>query len=81
MRVVDHVEDPGALPPAAHEAGQAQLGQVLGDGGRLRADQLGQLVDRVLALQQGADDPEPGLVGQELQHPDGRVDLLPGRHF
>src|ERR1700728_3946986 len=76
--VVEDVEDPGPLPPAAHQAGQAELGQVLGDGGRLGADQLRPLVDRVLALQEGADDPQAGLVGQQLQHPDGGAELLPG---
>src|SRR6516225_4409973 len=50
--VVDDVEDPRALPTAADEAGQPELRQMLGDGGRLGADQLGELVHRVLPLEQ-----------------------------
>src|SRR5580692_7217148 len=76
VRVVEYVVDPGALPSAAHQAGQPQLGQMLRDGSGLGTHQVGQLVHRVLALEQGADDPQPGLVGQELQHPDGGMDLL-----
>src|SRR6202167_471987 len=56
--IVEHVVDPGALPPAAHQAGEAQLGQMLRDGSRLGAHQIRQLVHGVLALQEGADDPQ-----------------------
>src|SRR5580698_8446052 len=69
--VVHDIEDPCALTPAPHQARQAELGQVLRDGGRLRTDQLGQLVHRVLALQQRPDDPQPSLVPEKLEHPDG----------
>src|ERR1700683_69944 len=77
--VVEHVADPRAPAAAPHQPGQAELGQVLGDGGRLGADPLGQLVDRVLALEQGPDHPQAGLVAEQLQHPDGGVKVLGDR--
>src|SRR5580704_15369737 len=79
MGVVDHVEDARPFPPAPDQAGEAELGQMLGDRGRLGAHQVGQLVDRVLALQQGPDHPQARLVAQQLEHPDGGTELLPGR--
>ena len=79
--VVDHVEDAVPFAPAANESGQAELGQVLGDGGGLRTHQLGQLVDGTLPLHQGPDHPQPGLVGEELQHADGGPDVVSGRNL
>src|SRR6185437_16021111 len=66
--VVDHVEDPRALSAAADQSGQPKLRQKLGDRSRLGTDQLGELVDRVLPLDQRADDPQTRFVAQELQH-------------
>src|SRR6202012_3709618 len=74
--IVDDVEDARPLAAAADEPGQAELGQVLRDGGRLGTHDLRQLVDRVLALQEGPDDAQPRLVAEELEHPDGGPELL-----
>src|SRR5580698_6119679 len=79
--VVDDIEDPRALAPAAHQAGQSELGQVLGDGGRLCSDELRQFVHRVLALQQRPDDPQTRLVPEKLEHADSRAEFLLGRRL
>ena len=79
--VVDHVVDAGPFPPAAHQAGQAQLGQVLGHRGRLGPHHFGQFVDRMLALEQGPDDPQSRLVAQQFEHPHGGPEFLGGRGF
>ena len=71
----------GSLRAATNESGQAQLGQVLGDGGGLRTHQLGQLVDRTLPLHQGPDHPQTGLVAEELQHADGGPDVVGRRNL
>ena len=44
--------------------------------GRMCPDQLRQLVHRVLAVEQGPDDAQPGLVAQELQHAHGGLELV-----
>jgi hypothetical protein len=66
--VAGGVEDAGAVPASAYQPGGAQFGEVLGDGGRAGADVLGELVDRVLSVQQGPHDLQPGRVGEELEH-------------
>ena len=49
---------------------------------RLGPDELRQLIDRVLAVEQGPDDAQPGLVTEELEHAHGGLELvLRGNHI
>ena len=45
VSVLGFVEDPGALPPSLDEAGEPELGQVLGHRRRLATDVIGEFVD------------------------------------
>jgi hypothetical protein len=53
MGIVGHVVDPGAVTAGPDQAGQSELGQVLGDPGRMGSHELRQLVDRVLGRPAG----------------------------
>ncbi|MNL63597.1 hypothetical protein D3C87_1877490 [compost metagenome] len=66
-RVLHRVEDEAALFPAHHQAPRAQHRQLLGEGGRLDPQQLGQIVDAPLALAQRVDDLDAQRVGQRLE--------------
>ena len=77
--VVDEVEDPVPVTAGPDDPGEAQLRQVLRHRGWVGVDVLGQLVDAVLAVQQRPQDPQPGLVRQQLQHTDRGGDLLAAR--
>ena len=82
MGIVGHVVDPGAITSGPNETGQSQLGQVLGDPGRMGAHQRSQLIHRMLAVEQGPNDSEAGLVTEELEHPHGGLELvLGGNHI
>jgi len=78
--VAGRVEEP--VPLAAHRdhVSCAQLGEVLGHGGRTDADMLGEVVHRVLAVQQSPHDPQPGRVGEQLENSHRGVDLTIRRH-
>jgi len=54
---------------------------MLRHAGRMGPDELGQLVHRVLAVEQGPDDAQPGLVAQELEHSHGGAELVLGRNY
>jgi hypothetical protein len=78
--IVGYIENPGPVTTGPHESGQPQLGQVLRHAGCLRPHQLGQFIDRVLAVKERPDDAQPGLVPQQLQHSDRRLKLFLGWH-
>ena len=73
--VAGGVDDAVALTAGPDQVGGAQLGQVLGYGGRASTDMLGELVDGVLAVQQRPHDLQPGRVGEQLEHTGGNVKL------
>jgi hypothetical protein len=77
--VVGHVVDPGAVPAGSDETGQPELGQMLRNPGRLGANQGGQLVDGVLPIEEGPDDPQAGLIPEQFEHPHGGLELVLGR--
>ena len=82
MGVVGHVVDPGAIPSGPNQPRQPQLGQVLRDPGRMGPHQRSQLIDRVLAVEQGPDDAQTGLVTEELEHSHGGLELtVRGNHI
>lgn len=72
---VGEVEDAGSFAAGAHEATEAQLGEVLRYGRRSSAEMVGKLVDRVLPMEQRPHDPQTGRVGDHGQHLDGPTDL------
>lgn len=65
--VLGRVEDVVALAPRSDEARQAELRQMLGDCRRLHTDVIGEVVDRMLAVQQRPHDTQTGRVGQQLE--------------
>ena len=73
--VAGGVEQPVAVAPDDDHVGGAELGEVLGDRCRAGSDVVGEVVDRVLAVEQGPHDPQPGGIGEQLQDADGDVDL------
>jgi hypothetical protein len=79
--VVGGVIDAVAVAAGAHHPGEAEFGQVMRHCRRLHVEMLGELVDRVLAVQEGPDDPQTGLVSKELQRPNGGGDLARRRLF
>ena len=82
MGVVGHVVDPGAVASGPDQPGQPQFRQVLGNPGRMGPDERRQLIHRMLAVEQGPNDPEAGLVTEELEHPYGGLELvLGGNHI
>ena len=66
VRVLGRVERLCSFPPDCHQPGQSQLRQVLRNAGRVHPQVVRQLVHRVLAMQQGPDDLQPGVIRQEL---------------
>jgi hypothetical protein len=70
MCVLDDVEDPGPMAAATHQAGKAELGEVLRHAGWLGPNVVGEIVDGVLPMQERPDDPQAGLVAEELQDAD-----------
>lgn len=69
--VVDEV----AVATRGDDAGQPQLGEVLGDSGRRLSHARCQLVDAQLALAQMPDDVQPGAVGEHPERLHGQLDL------
>jgi hypothetical protein len=65
--VVRRVEHPVAVATHSHQPSHPQLGQVLRHGRRLGADVGGEIVDRVLAVEEGPQDPKAGVVSQQLE--------------
>lgn len=65
----------GAFPPNLDEPGQAQLGQMLAHRRRAGVDQLGQTVDRRLALKKGHQDLDAVLVAQHAEGVSGHLDI------
>jgi hypothetical protein len=62
--------------PGGHEAREAHLCQVLGNGRRRFVDDLGQLVDRQFALAQGKNNPDTRSVGEHGKNLNGQFDIL-----
>lgn len=73
--VLEGVEDVVATSSDAHELCQSQLPQVLGDGRGTGADMVGELVDRVLAVKERPDDPQPGRVSKKLEQRYGGIEF------
>ena len=82
MGVVGHIVDPGAVTSGPDQPGQSQLRQVLRNPGRVRPYERRELIHRMLAVEQGPNDPEAGLVTEELEHPHGGLELtIGGNHI
>jgi hypothetical protein len=78
--VVGQVENPSALPAGFDQAGETELGQVLGDGRGLSPDMLCEKIYRVLAMEKRPQDPQSSRVGQQLQRVHCHIDLELTRH-
>jgi hypothetical protein len=70
------IEHPRTVTAHPDEPGEAQLGQMLRHRGRLRSDMGGQFVDRMLAVQKRPENAQAGVVRQELEGLDGKIDLF-----
>ena len=73
--VLGGIEEAGAVATDPHHAGLAQLGEVLGHRRRACADVVGQVVDRVLAVQERPDDLQSGRVDEKLEQGGSRIEL------
>lgn len=76
VAVLSCIKHPGTVPAHPDEPGEAQLGQMLRHRGRLRSDMGGQFVDRMLAVQKRPENAQAGVVRQELEGLDGKIDLF-----
>lgn len=65
--VLRAVEDAVAYTAGPDEAREAKLGEMLRDRGRLGAHMRGELVHRVLAMEQRPEDSKPGRVREQLE--------------
>jgi len=81
VNVGEAVVGEGAVTAGGDDAGEAQLGEVLGDGGRSLAHPHGQVVDTVLALAEVPNDSQAGAVGQEGEGLNGKVELAVVRRY
>ena len=59
-----------------HQPGHPKLGQVLRDGWRRLADELGQFVDGQFAIHQCPQHVDPGDIGQHPEHLDDQPHLV-----
>ena len=73
MLVLEAVVDRGARPAGANQPGHPQLGQVLRDGRRRLADELGEFVDGQFAVDQRPQHLDAGGVGQHPEHLDDQT--------
>ena len=71
----------GLVTVATHvdEASGSQLREVLGHARRIDEEMRGQLIDGVLAVQQGPHDSKPGVVGHQLECVNRQIELTLGR--
>lgn len=69
-------EDAGALAAGAHQAAEAQLGEMLGDRRRPGAEVIGEPVDGALAVEERPRDPHARRVSDHGQDLDGASELL-----
>ena len=74
--VLQLVEDLGAFPSGPDQPGHPQLRQMLGHRRARLADRFGQLVDRLLAVDQRPQDLDAGAVGEHPEHLDRQRDLI-----
>ena len=81
MLVGEAVEDALPLLAAGDHAGQSQLGEMLGNGGRGLPDCLGDLPDGELAVSQRQDDAHPRRLSQHREDRHSEVDVLRGRRI
>lgn len=68
MVITRRVVDPVADSAGCHHASEAKLHQVLGHRSRLSLDVNRQLVHGMLAINKGRNYPQPGRIGQQLEH-------------
>jgi hypothetical protein len=80
VSIVGHVVDPGPVASGPNQSGQSKFGQVLGDPGRMGSYEGGKFIDRMLAVEQGPDDPETGLVAEQLEHAHSGLEFVLGRN-
>jgi hypothetical protein len=73
--VVAGVKDEVSLPSGGDQAQLSQLGQMLRYGRRVGSEMDGQIVDRVLGVQQRPQDAEPRFYPDGLQEFDGGREL------
>ncbi|MEY2422039.1 MAG: hypothetical protein QOI95_2106 [Acidimicrobiaceae bacterium] len=73
--VLSCIKDVVAVSPGADQSGKAQLGEMLGNSGGLHSDVIGQGVDRMLAVKKRPHDPQPGVIGQQLENVGGGREL------
>ncbi len=57
MHIAGFVENTRAVAPRTHHLREAQLGEVLGHRRRMGAHMIGEIVDRMLTVRQGVQDP------------------------
>ena len=75
--VLEAVVDLRALMAGGDDAREAELGEMLRDGGRRLVDDVGKQVHRELTMiAERQDDPDPGRVGEHREHLDGKLDIL-----
>jgi hypothetical protein len=79
MCIFRHVEHVVSIPAGPHEPGGTQFRQLLGHGRDTDTDVSGQLANGMLAVQERPDDPQAGLVAQQLEGLDGKGELLISR--
>ena len=77
--VLGQIEEAVAVTTNRDEAGEAQLGEMLGDCGRCDTDVFGEVVDRVLTMQQRPHDVQPRSISEQLQSLCRRVEFCPCR--
>ena len=76
VHIVGGVKLAGTLPPDPNQPAHAKLGQVLRHRGRLSLHVGGQLVHRMLPVQQSPHDPQARDIGQQLQSTDSQLQLV-----
>ena len=76
MLVREAVKDALPLLAAGDDAGQPQLGEMLGNGGGSLPDGLGDLPDGEFAIPQRQDDTHPRRLGQHREDRHGEFDVL-----
>jgi hypothetical protein len=76
--VTGPVEHAAAVPAGAHQPGEAEFRQVLGDRGARDPDGLGERADVVLPRRQQPHQTQPGGVAEHPEGPDGGLHLGAG---
>jgi hypothetical protein len=73
--VVGCIEQAVPVPSHLHQPRHSQLGEVLRHRRWLSSDVASEVAHRVLPVQQRPQDPQAGVVGEELERLDGQFEL------